>query len=189
MPIDLAKLLRDEDIGDALGFLCELEAEDNPRQPLWFTIDGTRDITIIARDGSGGVFVTIASSPRIMHASSEGGAGVIAADIDEFITLIVACPYWRDLLRYSGGGKLDEMRRAQGALEASWLDDSDDNEAMREHLMSAIGITPPEDPVGLLFANITTQVAFAHAEDGNALETLFGRFTIDHNPMLKPYMD
>ena len=60
---------------------------------------------------------------------------------------------------------------------------------MRKHLMSAIGITPPEDPVGLLFANVTTQVAFAHAQDDSALETLFGRFTIDHNPMLKPYMD
>ena len=108
MPIDLAKLLRNEDIGDALGFLCELEAEGDPR-----------DITIIARDGSGGVFVTVPTSPRIMYASSEGEAGVIASDIDEFITLIVACPYWRDLLRYSGGGKLDEMRRAQGVLEAS----------------------------------------------------------------------
>jgi hypothetical protein len=178
MPIDLARLLKDDDIRDGL-FLCDLRGEDDPRQPLWFTVDGTRDITIIARDGSGGLFITTRSSPRVMYVSSEGQAGVIAGNIDEFVALIVACPYWRDLLRYSGGGKLDEMRRALPALEESWLDDSDDNEGMREHLMAAIGIAPPDDPVGRLFANITTQVAFAHAEDGNALEPLFGRFTID----------
>ena len=43
MPIDLASLLQDEDLGDALGFLCDLGVEDDPRQRLWFTVDGTRD--------------------------------------------------------------------------------------------------------------------------------------------------
>jgi hypothetical protein len=189
MPIDLPKLLQDEDIGEALGFLCELGTEDDPRQPLWFTVEGSRDITVIARDGSGGVFATVASSPWVFHASSEGQAGVIAKNVDEFVTLVVACPYWRDLLHFAGGGSLQEMRRAQPVLEASWLDDSDDNEAMREHLIAAIGITPPDDPVGLLFGNVTTRLAFQHAEDDSPLEPLFGRFTIDNNPMLKPYMD
>ena len=195
MPIDLAGLLKDDDIRDALFFLCDLRVEDDPRQPLWFTVDGTRDITVIARDGSGGLFITVPSSPRVMYVSSEGQAGVIAGNIDEFVALIVACPYWRDLLRYSGGGKLDEMRRAWPAVEESWLEESDadnddnyDKEDMREKLMAAIGITSPDDPVSLPFANIATQVAFAHAEDGNALEPLFGRFTIN-DAILKFYPD
>lgn len=189
MPIDLAKLLRDEDIGDALAHLCELEIQDDPHEPMWFTVDGSRDFTILARDGSGGVFFTVGQSPRIIHASSEGEAGVVGNDVGEFLALVVTCPYWRDLLHASGGGRLEEMRRAYPVMEAYWLDEEDDNEAMREHLLAAIGITPPADVIGLLHRNIATQMAFAHAEDGSALQTLFGSGTIDRNPFLKPYMD
>jgi hypothetical protein len=189
MPIDLAKLLRDEDIGDALGHLCELEIQDDPNEPVWFTVQDSRDIAILARDGSGGMFFTVANGPRIIHASSEGEAGVIGSDIDEFLAIIVTCPYWRDLLHASGGGSLEEMRRAHPVMEAYWLDEDDDNEAMREHLMVAIGITPPDDLIAVLHRNIATQMAFAHAQDGSALQTLFGNGTIDRNPFLKPYMD
>jgi hypothetical protein len=188
MPIDLAELLRDQDIAEALGYLCELQAEDDAHAPLWFTIDGEKDITIIARDGSGGVFVTTPSSPHVIHASSEGEAGVIAPSVDEFVTLIVACPFWRDLLKFADGGKLEEMRRAYPVLEASWRDDDEDHEAARELLMSGIGIKPPDDLVGMLYRSVTTRVALAHDHDGSALETLFGRFTVDRNPMLKAYM-
>jgi hypothetical protein len=177
MPIDLARLLKDEDIRDALFFLCDLRSED-PGQPLWFTVDGTRDITIIASDAGGGLFITVSSSPRVMYVSSYGQAGVIAGTVDEFVARSIACPYWRDVLRYSGGGKLDEMRRAQPVLESEDEDDYD-KEDLRKQLMEVIGITPPDDPVGTLFANLMTQVTFAHAEDRNTLEPLFGRFTID----------
>jgi hypothetical protein len=189
MSIDLGKLLRDEDVGDALFHLCELEIQDDPHEPVWFTVDGSRDFTILARDGSGGVFITVGSSPRIIYASSEGECGVVGSDIGEFLALVVTCPYWRYLLHSSGSGRLEEMRRAYPVMEAYWRDERDDNEAMREHLLAAIGITPPADVIGLLHRNITTPVMFAHAQDGSAMQPLFGNGTIDLNPMLKPYMD
>ena len=58
-----------------------------------------------------------------------------------------------------------------------------------DFLMAETGITPPDDVVSLLYRNVTTKAALAHAEDGSAPQPLFGRFTIDRNPMLKPYMD
>jgi len=189
MPIDLAKLLRDEDIGDALGVMCELEIQDDPREPLWITVDGSRDFTIIARDGSGGAFFTVGNSPRVIYADAEGGTGVVGRDIDEFVTLIVTCPFWRDLLSSSGGGRLEEMRRAYPVMDAYWCDCEDDNEAMREHLTAAIGITPPDDVVDALHRNVSTKLTFAHAQDGSAMPSLFGDNTIDRNPFLKPYMD
>ena len=189
MPIDLAKLLLDEDIGDALGHLCDIEIQDDPKEPLWFTVDGSRDFTVLARDGGGGVYITVADSPRIIHASSEGQAGVMGGNVDEFLALVVSCPYWHDLLKFSDGGKLDEMRRALPVLEAYWLDEDDDNEAMREHLAAAIGITPLDDVAGVLHRNIMTSVKFAHTADGSMLQPLFGSFTIVRNPMLKPYLD
>lgn len=189
MTIDLIKLLQHEDISDALAEMCDLERQDDPREPLWFTVDGSREITILARDGSGGVFIKVGSSPRILYASSEGEAGVVGRDVDEFLALVVTCPYWRDLLHVSGGGSLEEMRRAYPVMEAYWRDEQDDNDEMREDLTAALGLMPPDDLVGLLHQNVTTPVAFAHAQDGSALQPLFGSFTIDRNPTLKPYMD
>jgi hypothetical protein len=139
MSIDLGKLLRDEDVGDALFHLCELEIQDDPHEPVWFTVDGSRDFTILARDGSGGVFITVGSSPRIIYASSEGECGVVGSDIGEFLALVVTCPYWRYLLHSSGSGRLEEMRRAYPVMEAYWRDERDDNEAMRERHHAAGG--------------------------------------------------
>ena len=189
MSIDLAKLLRHEDIGYALGILCDLEIQDDPREPLWLTVDGSSDFTIIAHDGAGGRFITVGSSPRVIFADSEGGTGVVGRDVDEFVTLVVMCPYWRDLLSCSAGGKLEEMRRAYPVMEAYWRDCEEDNETFREDLAAAIGIKAPDDVVGALHCNVSTRMVFAHAQDGSAMPSLFGNGTIDRNPMLKPYID
>jgi len=192
MPIDLAKLTGNEDIVDALGLVCDLyfvTDENDRNEPLWCTVDGANRFVSLARDGSGGRFVAVPPSPRVIHASSEGQAGVVGQTVDEFIILSVTCPYWRDLLKFSGGGRLEEMRRAQPALERYWLDDVEDSGPTRTFLMSAIGITRPDDIVGLLYRNITTPVSIVHAEDGYRLEPLSGKFTVDINPMIKQYLD
>ena len=155
MPIDLAKLRETKISAMRWAWFATSRTQDETAgRPLWCTVDGTRATSrsspATARPAS---VVTVPSSPRIIHASSEGGAGVIAADIDEFITLSVACPYWRDLLReFSGGGKLDEMRRAQPRWKHHGWMTTRTTRASAELLMSEIGITPPEDVVGMLFA-------------------------------------
>lgn len=188
MPIDLAKLLQHEDIGYALGILCDLEIQDDPREPLWITVDGRSDFTILAHDGGGNRFITVGASPLVIYADHEGGTGVIGRDIDEFVTLIVWCPYWRDLLGSSGGGRLEEMRRAYPVWEAYWRDSEDDNAELREDLAAAIGIKAPDDIVGALHRNVSTRMTFAHYQDGSAMPSLFGDGTIDRNMILKPYM-
>ena len=114
---------------------------------------------------------------------------MVGRDIDEFVTLVVWCPYWRDLLSCSGGGRLEEMRRAYPVWEAFWRDSEDDNEGLREDLAAAIGIKAPDDVVGALHRNVSTRMAFTHYRDGSPMPSLFGDGTIDRAPMLRPYME
>jgi hypothetical protein len=69
-----------------------------------FTVDGARSCVRFARDLSGGQFTQLAGSGHILYASSEGEGGVMAADFDALIRLVVAHPYRFDILGYSGGG-------------------------------------------------------------------------------------
>ena len=192
MPIDLAKLTANEDVVEALGMVCDLHFitdENDRKEPLWCTVDGASEFITVARDGSGGRFVTVPPSPRVIYASSEGQTGVIAQSLDELIALCVACPYWHDLLKFSDGGKLDELRRAAPVLEASWLDDDEDHESTRAFLLEELDITPPDDIAGMLYRNIHTQAEIVHAADGSPMPPLFGNFTVERNPMLKSYLD
>jgi hypothetical protein len=51
-----------------------------------------------------------------VYASSEGQAGLLASNLAEGLAIVVWLPYWRDRLKLSGGGQLDEMRRAEPYL-------------------------------------------------------------------------
>src|SRR5262245_10578149 len=92
-------------------------------EPSWCSIDGVEHPEVIARDGSGGEFIALAPSPRVVWVSSEGQASVIAGDVEELVGLVVLCPYWRDLLRFSS---IEEMRQAAPRFEQSWLDEDEE---------------------------------------------------------------
>jgi hypothetical protein len=83
----------------AFDFSFALERQ----RPGWFSVDGLDDVTQVGSEGSGGTFVLLSPGP-VLYVSSEGRAGIIAATFEEFIQLIVACPYWLDILKFSGGG-------------------------------------------------------------------------------------
>jgi hypothetical protein len=176
-------LRANQEVQDRLIGPFDFRVETDPREPVWFSVDGAASIERLGRDGSGGAFVRLAGSPRVLYVSSEGGAGIVAADLDAFVALMVACPYWRDLLRYSGDGKLDEMRRAAPVLESAILDEEENLEEARDFLVSELGLEEPDDPVGGLHRAVSTAAVVVRAPDGNPCTSLFGRFTIDDNPM------
>ena len=142
----------EERLGEAFG----LEFDIDPEQPLWFSVDGVEAIRQIAHDGAGGMFVQLAGK-RVLYVSSEGQAGILGADLDEFIKLLVACPYWRDILKFSANGDIDEMRRAAAFFEAARADDEELQEA-RALLKSQLGLTEPGDPVGALHRAVCSEV-------------------------------
>ncbi|MDQ0418686.1 hypothetical protein J2Z48_002889 [Croceifilum oryzae] len=54
-----------------------------------------------------------------MYISSEGAAGKIAKSFDEFILILITCPFWTDLLKFSGEGQLAEMRKTLIYLQSN----------------------------------------------------------------------
>src|SRR4051794_11308463 len=111
MAISLSDIATNAEIREKIFSICDIDIAVDASEAAWITIDGARDFSVIARDGAGGLFLVTRSSPRVIYASSEGEAGVIADDLASLMTLIVTCPYWQDLLKYSGRGEsAKEMR-------------------------------------------------------------------------------
>jgi hypothetical protein len=154
-----------------------------PDDETWFTVDGIENPRQIGSDGSGGAFVLLPSQ-HVLYVSSEGRAGIIATDFQAFIQLVVACPYWLDVLKFSAGGDVEEMRRAAHALEATREDEGDIEEA-RATIRAALDLPEADDPVGALYEAVAASDAIVRATDGSPFTTLFNRFSIDNNPMLR----
>ena len=169
--------------GEVVAWLGSLDVSFAPDEEPWFTIDGVESPRQIGSDGSGGAFVLLPSQD-VLYVSSEGRAGVIADNFDAFIQLVVAHPYWFDILKFSAGGDLQEMRRAADALEATRDDEDDINEA-REEIRIRLDLPEAADPVGALYEAVAASDAIVRATDGSPFTTLFNRFSIDNNPMLR----
>ncbi|WP_027543442.1 hypothetical protein [Bradyrhizobium sp. WSM2254] len=180
MPLTPEVLTANSQVVARLG---DLDISFTPDEEPWFTIDGIESPRQIGSDGSGGAFVLLPSQ-NVLYASSEGRAGIIAATFEAFIRLVVARPYWLDILKFSAGGDLAEMRRAADALEAT-LDDEDEVNKAREQIRKALVLSEPDDPVGALYEAVAASDAIVRATDGSPFTTLFNRFSIDNNPMLR----
>ncbi|WP_314953122.1 hypothetical protein [Bradyrhizobium cosmicum] len=169
--------------GEVVAWLGSLDVSFAPDEELWFTIDGVEDPRQIGSDRSGGSFVLLPSR-HVLYASSEGRAGIIAGTFEAFVQLVVARPYWLDILKFSAGGDLAEMRRAAEALEATLEDEDDVNEA-REEIRRGLDLPEADDPVGALYEAVAASDAIVRATDGSPFTTLFNRFSIDNNPVLR----
>lgn len=128
--------------------LVSLDVSFVPDEEPWFTVDGIENPRQIGSDGSGGAFVLLPSQ-GVLYVSSEGRAGIIAGTFEAFVQLVVARPYWRGILKFSGGGDLREMRRAGEALEAT-LDDRDEINEAREEIRRSLDLSEADDPLGAL---------------------------------------
>ncbi len=190
MPVDLNGLLAAADeVAERLRSTFDYMLEIESRQTDWFTIDGVDRYQPVGRDNAGSAFLQLPDK-RILYISSEGQAGVIADDFNAFIQLIVAHPYWKDLLTFSGGGKLAEMRRAAVALEAATLNEVDDLEEAREYVISELALEEPEDAIGALHrAASASDVVVRASSDGNPCVSLFRTGTVDKSPFLRGFLD
>lgn len=169
--------------GEVVAWLGSLDVSFAPDEKPWFTIDGVESPRQIGSDGSGGAFMLLPSQ-NVLYVSPDGRAGIIAESFEAFIQLVVARPYWLDILKFSAGGDLQEMRRAADALEAT-LDDEDDVNEAREEIRTQLDLSEADDPVGALYEAVAASDAIVRATDGSPFTTLFNRFSIDNNPMLR----
>lgn len=66
-----------------------------PVEPVRLASDG--ELRTVAGDASGGTFFVCDDGP-VLYADSEGGAGIVAADLDAVIRLVVGVPTWHDVV-------------------------------------------------------------------------------------------
>jgi hypothetical protein len=124
---------------------------------------------IVAQRGSGCVYALVWTAQRhLLLATSEGQADIMAASLREGLELIIAHPYWEDLLR-SGKGDLPAMRQILRDriedFEDEALDDNPEIEEFRPLLRSRLGLSEPEDPAGLLYQAVAVLGADVSVRD------------------------
>lgn len=183
MSIRLEDLTAHSDVLDHLAAITEFEPVDGPAEPPFCSVEGEPDLAVFAHDGSGGQFVLASGSGQVFFFSSEGQGGLVAESLDALVMLLAHRPDWVDLLKYSARGSLDEMRRAAEAFDDYYGPDPD-RIAACELIAREFGLASPVDVIGALHRAVSTPLRILDPV-GAPADSLFGRFTIDDNPMLR----
>jgi hypothetical protein len=184
----LQLLAETPDLSGILRELIDFDIEDLAYAGAFAArLSSGESLQAIAVDGTGGRYFLVgalAPARRVLFATSEGSAGLVGPSLAGALATMVAVPNWRDLLGFSSGGRLDEMRRAQ-----AWLADGEqrrhpDLGELQVALATGLGLVLPDDPVLALWEAVTAadpDVDFIDDDDEEATPwgSLFGVWTIE----------
>jgi hypothetical protein len=182
----LDRLRKSPNVAAVLGDLGDFRVLDE-RQPGWFALASGEPLRVVGRDGAGGRFCLHqppSGEAALLYVSSEGEAGVIAGSLADGVAVMVALPYWRDCLKFSAGGRLDEMRRAQAQFEAELRARRPDIDEVRGLLFRALGVTAPDTPLEALHAAVSGSGSreVVATCDRNPFASLFNTFAVPSRP-------
>ncbi|MET8996816.1 hypothetical protein [Amycolatopsis sp. Hca4] len=143
----------------------------DPVEPVRLASGGA--LQAVAGDASGGTFFVCDGGP-VLYADSEGSAGVLAADLEGAIRLVVGVPTWPDVVACAPD--LDAMRDAFEASYAELEEDEPAIDRLRAEVAAELelGQVPLEDLLTSLSACLT-ELSPAYVllnEDGDAYEPL-----------------
>ena len=156
MPITIAQLNGIPGLKEPLAEDLDFCLSDSAEDAVWFRVQGPESFEPIAKEGAGGVFLIGHKTGVVLYVTSEGSAGVIANSLAEFLQLSIAHPYWKDLLKFSGDGKLSEIKRAAQFLEQDLLDEFPDIEEKKAALYERLDLLPGKDPISALHHAVNT---------------------------------
>lgn len=148
----------------------------------------SEELIVVAEEGSGGVYtlkqdVNDPDKSPIIFISSEGQAGKVAENLTEFLCIITAMPYWRDLLKFSAGGKLEEMRLAVPFLEKETLDNEPNINETQELITANLNLPILNSPIEKLHSAVVSGIEMEiKADDGTPFDSLFNTFRVTDNP-------
>ena len=163
-----------------LEFDFNFAIDDDYKNADWFTIEPAVPYDVVARDGTGGLFVLYGREQRVIYITSEGQAGVIASNMREAIRMMVALPNWRDLLKFSGGGRIEEMRTAEAFFGPEFLANNPRLFKAQAFVKDRLNVVDLEDPIAVLHHAVSEHgkgIAI-YAKDRSEFQTLFGTDTI-----------
>jgi hypothetical protein len=192
MPTDtlLEKIIASPRLLELFGWPWDFDVTA-PGDASWFKVKPQRSLQVIAQDGTGGVYALwgdeLGEGCPVLFVSSEGQAGVIAATLREALQMMIALPYWRDCLKFSGGGSRYEMQQASVCLEKEICADEPDIDGYRQELLAGLGLERSCGPLDRLHDSLTAfrQALTVAANDGSEFDSLFGPFVVEDNPTWK----
>ncbi len=153
----------------------------------WFRLKNGQKHKNIATDGAGNVFAFYGNSldAPILYVCHEGQSGIIALNLYEAIQIFISAPYWRDLLKFSGNGILNEMKRAVPLLEQKLHEDFPELNEQKEKVINTLKVDMLLDPVTKLHTNVKNNEieGIVVTDENYEFEPLFNTFTVDDNPM------
>ncbi|MCI0642691.1 MAG: hypothetical protein L0Y72_13055 [Gemmataceae bacterium] len=182
----LDRLLKSPKAAALLDELCDFQALDEP-PPDWFVLASEEPLQVVGRDGAGGRFCLHqppSGGSALLFVSSEGEAGVIAGSLAAGVAMMAALPYWRDCLKFSSGGRLDEMRRAQGEFESQLRARRPNIDEVRGLLFRALGVSAPDTPLEALHEAVSGSGSrqVVATRDRNPFASLFNTFDLPDRP-------
>jgi len=170
-----------KEIRDMLWRFDFVVVDNREYGPVWFDTTPLEPFEIVAQRSTGCVYALTGAQRHVLLATSEGQAGIMAASLQDCLELVIAHPYWQDVLRF-GKGDLSEMRQVLRdrieEFEEEALDDNPEIEEFRPLLRAQLGLAEPRDPLKLLHQAVMVLGAKVIVRDseGYPSEPLAGRF-------------
>ncbi|MDS0140145.1 MULTISPECIES: hypothetical protein [unclassified Amycolatopsis] len=128
----------------------------------------------VAGDASGGTFFLCGDDGPVLYASSEGSAGILAADLEAAIRLIVAIPTWQDVVPLA-----PDLAAMRASFEASYTEMQEYEpriDQLRAEAAAELGLGPvPLDELLTSLSVCLTELSPAYVllnEDGDAYDSL-----------------
>ncbi len=174
-------LRANKEIRDMLWRFDFVVVEDKEYGPVWFDTLPLEPFEIVAQRSTGCVYALTGAQRHVLLATSEGQAGIMAASLQECLELVIAHPYWQDVLRF-GKGDLSEMRQLLRdrieEFEEQALDENPEIEEFQPLLRAQLGLAEPRDPLRQLHHAVMVLGAKVIVRDSDAYpsEPLAGRF-------------
>jgi hypothetical protein len=133
-----------------------LEAEAYATPSPWlpaFTVPGAR-AAVVGRDAMGGLYVACefssSRSPCFLHLDTCGQVVLLGESLQEAVAILVALPYWRELIAQCPSGSFDAMRAQAVQLEREVLEDLPALPASRGYLFEFLALPALPNPLARL---------------------------------------
>ncbi len=129
-----------------------LAAEEYATPSRWlpaFVVPGATT-AVLGRDAMGGVYVACRFSEerlRCVHLDTRGYAVPLGESLEGLLALVLALPYWQELLLACPSGKLEDMRALALRLEQEVCDELPAMPLARDDLRRFLELPELNDPV------------------------------------------
>jgi len=110
-------------------------------------------VSVVGRNGMGSVYVLCERGPMrcYLHIDAKGTVVRVGDSLEQVVSLVVALPYWPELLAQCTAGGLSALREAAQRLEQEVCEDLDQIPAARQELRAFLELPEIADPVVHLY--------------------------------------